>query len=601
VLGGRGLLWLHGLRGRVVRVSHHGARVPGRSRLLLLQLRQLALHLAIGGSVALWATAAHAVPGPDSVAVVANANVPESVALADAYAAARDIPARQVCRLDLPTTVDITLDEYRTRFDAPFEACLTGAGVLSRIEAVVLARGVPLRVLVPTAGGSTETAALAAVLGVWRSDIAGTPFLGQEPGRTSDCGGTPCRAAAWRNAFERQRVFEPGWSRDVAGITWRPMLVTMLHGRTYADAMRLVTSAIDGDRMGGARGQAMFMNGADAARGALDTEYDMVMSSITAAGFTDVVRVPFDSNLEGRMLATFVTGTASLGRTIEGNTFAPGAIVDNLTSFGAVPANFDATGESQVSIARWVSLGVAGAHGTVDEPLNNCFPSRYFVADYLRGSTLGEAYHRRLPYVYWKNLVLGDPITAPYATRPVVTFEGVMGGDTLAGPRSVTVRATDAMGRAVGSIVLFADGVEVARADGDMLETCLDLAPGTDIALLAVAQVAYDAADPNGPTFYQPKGWSAIRVSATAGAGTCMAAGMDAGGGPVDAGTPPGSEPPPRADAGSVPPPPMGDSGGCGCRVATLGPERSLGALFAGLGLAGTWWVAKRRRRRARR
>ena len=113
---------------------------------------------------------------------------------------------------------------------------------------------------------------------------------------------------------------------------------------------------------------------------------------------------------------------AGLGTTIEANQYAPGALIDNLTSFGAVPGNFvdPAAGgqQSQVSVCRWLRAGATGVHGTVDEPLSNCFPSRQFLADYRAGATLAEAYGRNLPYVYWKNLVIGDPMTAPYATRP---------------------------------------------------------------------------------------------------------------------------------------------------------------------------------------
>ncbi|MFK7989303.1 MAG: hypothetical protein AB8I08_25015 [Sandaracinaceae bacterium] len=95
----------------------------------------------------------------------------------------------------------------------------------------------------------------------------------------------------------------------------------------------------------------------------------------------------------------------------------------NLTSFGARPINFRETGESQVSIARWVTAGVAGVHGTVAEPLNNCFPDRELLVRYVDGSTLAEAFHLTMPFVYWRNLVLGDPMAAPFAERPTLTVE----------------------------------------------------------------------------------------------------------------------------------------------------------------------------------
>jgi MYXO-CTERM domain-containing protein len=298
------------------------------------------------------------------------------------------------------------------------------------------------------------------------------------------------------------------------------------------------------------------MDGSDAARGALDHEYDPVIAALQERGFTDVSRVPFDANLTGRSLASFITGTASLGETIEGNTFRPGALVDNLTSFGAVPQNFEPTGESQVSIARWVAMGVAGVHGTTDEPLNNVFPARWFVVDYVDGATLAEAYLARMPYTYWHNLVLGDPMLAPYAIRPEVVVEGVVDGESVGAPRRITVHASDPEGMGIATVVLYVDGVEVARADGADLETCLSVPAGTRVQLLAVAQKLDDDSDRGR---HRPKGWTSLRIDSPGTTGDCPADMPDAGPRPDAASLPDAG--PMSPDAGPTPPP----AGGCSC------------------------------------
>jgi hypothetical protein len=414
----------------------------------------------------------------------------------------------------------------------------------------------PLRVEIPT-GAGTRRVSLAAALGVWRSTNAGEPLLGQPPGIDAMCGSATCYAARWMNPF-RSGPFEPGWTRSSGTLEWQPMLVTMLHGRSYEDAAKLITSAIDAEAAGGADGELLFMNGSDGARGVLDMEYDGVVAALMERGFTDVARVPFEANLTGHTLGAFFTGTASLGETIEGNAFHPGALVDNLTSFGAVPQNFEATGESQVSIARWVAMGVAGVHGTTDEPLNNCFPSRWLFVDYVDGATLAEAYLRRMPYVYWHNLVLGDPMLAPYAVRPEIVIDGVANGETIEAPRAVSVLATDAEGFSVASLVLYVDGVEVARANGPELELCLNVPAGDDLQILAVAQKADDGSSDR--SLHRPKGWTELRVTSTAGAsGECPAAVPDAGmaqdAGLADAGAL-------GSDAGATD---RGGDDGCGC------------------------------------
>ena len=522
----------------------------------------LALGVAASSFVLLSTGVASAFPGPESVAVLANSDDPESVALAHKYMDARNVPALQLCALSLPKTDDITLADYSAKLDVPFEACLKTAGVLDRIEAVVIMRGVPLRVGIPV-NATTENVSVAAALGVWRTTLdGGGVLLGQPSGKAGNCGG-PCLAAAWVNPLlYLTGPFGAGVSIANGGATWKPLLVTMLHGRTYADAALLIQSATDAEKNGGAAGTFLFMDGADSARGALDVEYPTVIKALKTAGYADSQEVPFKTDQTGGNLAAFFTGTASLGTTIEGSTFAPGALVDNLTSFGAVPQNFAATGESQVSIARWVAKGVGGVHGTVDEPLNNCFPSRKLILDYTSGAPLSEAYLRRMPFVYWRNLVLGDPMLAPYAKRPVVTMTGLSPSASVA--QLVTVTAKDMAGSGIAKIQLFVDGKLLVEGTGDTLEACVPVHPGTTSQILAVAQ---NAVGTGALAKFPPKGWSSVSLSGTAEGIVCATPG-DAGtdGGPVNPGSP--------QDSGA----------GCSCRSAA-GTTNGLGSVGLALGV----------------
>lgn len=545
-------------------------------------------------SLALFALWAVGVPGPDSTAVLAAQGDAESVALAARYARARGLPEAHVCAMRTPATEDITLDVFQREVVGGLGTCL-GARA-AQIEALVLTRGLPLRVVVPLPGGGGTRVSLAAALALGESATStGTPILGQAPGRLVNCGGgAMCLGARWNNPF-RSGTFRAGWSLRQGGLVWRPRLVTMLHGRSAADAARLIASATTAEALGGARGTFMFMDGADGARGVLDSTYDGVMRGLRALGFTDVVRVPFQGELEGQSLAAFFVGTAGLGRTIEGNRFAPGALVDNLTSFGAVAENFRPSGEqSQVSIARWVAQGVAGVHGTTDEPLNNCFPSRELVVSYAEGGTLGEAYFRAMPFVYWHNLVLGDPMAAPYAVRPRVRLEGLADDDVVVGSRRVTATAEDPLGRTLDALVLYVDGEERARSAGEPFSVCLEA--GRHV--LAVAQVADERTL---ETRHRPKGWAvAQRLTVEPGPRGCLE--PDAGTAPDDVGVSldTGAE----ADARTLdadPPPPLDaqvgpDAGvvadatvpseledaGCGCSTTST-PGGLAGVLLIGM------------------
>lgn len=524
----------------------------------------------------LFASSASATPGPDTTVVIGNANVPESVALAERYAAARSLPSGQVCLLDVPDVEDIDLADYEAMFLAPLRDCLDRtSGTLDRIEAALLIRGVPLRVNIPV-GSETRTVSLAAALNLWNSNQLGVPLLGQAPGMVADCGGTPCYAAVWRNPY-RGFPFESGWSVERDGIDWRPILVTMLHGRSYEDAESLLDSALAAEAAAPPTGEMLFMEGRDPARGALDVQYDRVILELTTRGFL-ATRVPFDADLTGRTLSSFVTGSAAIGTTIEGNTYRPGTLVDNLTSFGAVPQNFrDPPEESQVSIARWVAMGVAGVHGTVAEPLNNVFPNRFFLVAYVDGATLAEAYFGVMPNVYWMNLVLGDPMTAPHAVRPELSVTGVSEGATLSTGAPVSAIATDDRMRGISSIVAYVDGVEIARSDDSAaLDFCLSAAPGEHQLLI----VARAADDPTGAHPWMPKGWVAYTFSDD-GPSPCLD--PDGGRVPDDAtiGLDGGS-----SDGGTAP---MTD--GCSCR-ATGGTGRAPLSLL----VIGVWVVLGRRR-----
>ena len=510
-------------------------------------------------SIVLFTSTAHAVPGPDSVAVLANSSVPGSMALAMHYASARDVPDAQVCMLPMPTGDTITLDEYQSMILTPLRACL-GSNE-ARIEAIVVMRGVPLRVTAPDGHHLSITAAL----GAWRSTLTDetTPLLGTPPGATIMCGTSPCYAARVTAPYSTlgNAPFRAGFEQTSGGIHHRPVLATMLEGRTDAMADGLIDVAIAAEMPGQPAGEFILMNGADSARGYLDSTYASVVTDLMTRHATASV-VPFDTNHTGHVLAGFAVGTASLAMTIEGNTYVRGALVDNLTSYGAVPGNFAATGESQVSIARWVAAGVGGVHGTVDEPLNNSFPARRYLVTYVDGATLAESFLGAMPYVYWLNLVLGDPMLAPYAQRPTVTITGASDGASLSSATMIHVVATPPTGRTIAHLVLLADGVPVAMADAATLDHCLAIDGSSGVQLLAVATTAAGAMGTTSP--WPAKGWQAIHVGETATSTTCAA--------PVDAATTPdgGVRPADGSIAGdaSITPPP---SSSCGCRAAGAG------------------------------
>ena len=258
---------------------------------------------------------AHAVAGPDSVAIIANTHIDQSKALAAHYAAARQIPARQICELNVPippydpTPVPggqyftqkrtfLSVPEFETHVLGGLAQCL-GERALERIEAVVIMRGVPLMVGI-NVGFGFQFPSLAAMLAFHDSrTLGGEDLLDLRPMLVEpicDPASINC-LARWRNPLRgAPEVFAPGWSGtgiSEEGVRFesRPLMVTMLHGLSYGvdangdpeidplgPATNLVDSAIAAEAAGGATGKFLFMRSSDVYRGILDTEYEGIVA-----------------------------------------------------------------------------------------------------------------------------------------------------------------------------------------------------------------------------------------------------------------------------------------------------------------------------------
>ena len=83
------------------------------------------------------------------VAIVANAESPDSLAIARHYAARRNVPLSHIIRLSLPLRDSLTREEYDRLVVAPLRRALEDAGLASTIRVLVTTYGVPLRLDAP--------------------------------------------------------------------------------------------------------------------------------------------------------------------------------------------------------------------------------------------------------------------------------------------------------------------------------------------------------------------------------------------------------------------------------------------------------------------
>jgi uncharacterized protein (TIGR03790 family) len=96
--------------------------------------------------------------------------------------------------------------------------------------------------------------------------------------------------------------------------------------------------------------------------------------------------------------------------------FAPGAIAETAVSTGA--RTFLPTAGGQSLIADLIESKVTGVKGYCDEPFLLAVASPSVLFDrYTRGWTLAESFYAASRFVGWEDIVIGDPLAAPYAAR----------------------------------------------------------------------------------------------------------------------------------------------------------------------------------------
>src|SRR5204863_9176811 len=157
----------------------------------------------------------------------------------------------------------------------------------------------------------------------------------------------------------------------------------------------------------------------------------------------------FETRLRGNysMQRTNINWIAGLGPILGAQTgyqnygiynvgFVPGAMADNLTSYGGL-----ISGSDHLNILALVNVGAAGAYGTVVEPCNYLekFPSPQNYFYQARGFSLAECYYQSVTNPY-QGLLVGEPLAAPFAQPPNGAWPGLPDNALLHGTTNLTLQ-----------------------------------------------------------------------------------------------------------------------------------------------------------------
>ena len=131
--------------------------------------------------------------------------------------------------------------------------------------------------------------------------------------------------------------------------------------------------------------------------------------SIPALQFT--IKTMKAESIEGvQDIMVYQTGLSRVPK-LETLGFLPGALADHLTSLGG-----NLLGKGQMSSLRWLEAGATASYGTVSEPCNywQKFPNPVvLLKHYLSGASAIEAYWRSVAWPA-QGVFIGEPLASPY-------------------------------------------------------------------------------------------------------------------------------------------------------------------------------------------
>ncbi len=354
--------------------------------------------------------------------ILANASDPESVQLANAYAALRAIPVANIIALPLSAAETITWPEFVATLHRPLQTELLRRGWIEGIAMDLVDEAGRRKVAV----SSHRISYLVVCRGVPLA-IDHDPALAMGPARSREKPEFRTNAAsvdAELSLLAWPRPPLSGWIANPlfgagADLRWtNPVIkVGRLDAPTLAQAIALVEGALAAERTG-LTGPAVFDLGGPEPAGdrwledALALAVDFGLE--TRVERTGATLAP-DADVAGAALyfgwyAPDVNGPFLA----PGFRFAPGAITMHIHSMSARTLRSEREGWT----GPLVALGAAASVGNVAEPyLQLTHRPDLLLRGLLAGETLGDAAYGALPALGWMPVVVGDPLYRPFPRR----------------------------------------------------------------------------------------------------------------------------------------------------------------------------------------
>jgi uncharacterized protein (TIGR03790 family) len=369
-----------------------------------------------------------------NVAVVVNQSSSNSVQLGNYYCEQRQVPSQNYLRIHWPMGNSAwSIDDFNANLSAPLLAMLSNRQLTNQIDYVVLSMDIPYEV---TSTGSVNPNSTTSAL-----------FYGYKPDSNSPCS----IAVGSTNLYAGSE----GLFRSTPPIdaTSNSFLVTMITSSNLTLAKQLVDSGVAGDATFPTQ-TAYLVKSDDVERNVRYVLFDNAIFNTRLRGNytlqqTNAVSTSGFGNILG-------AETGYFNYPVYGETFAPGSMVDNLTSYGG-----GLFGTDHLDILALLGPGAAGGYGTVSEPCNYLakFPNPLNYFYQARGFSLAECFYQGITNPY-QGILVGEPLAAPFARPAGGSWNGLPANARLSGTTNLSLQFNAAdVNHPLQKVDLFLDGV----------------------------------------------------------------------------------------------------------------------------------------------
>lgn len=387
-----------------------------------------------------------------NVMVVVNQASTNSVQLGNYYMERRQVPAQNLLRTTWSGgNIDWTLSDFQTVILNPLLSALSARQLTNQIDYVMLSMDFPFRIVDATGYNSTTAALLYGFKGDFPAPLTNNP---------TSCNLPPGSASSYAGS---EAIFR--FSPPDQAVT-NSFLATMITQTNLALAKMIVDQGVLGDYTFPTQ-TVVLGKSVDVFRNVRYSTFDNTIFDARLRGNYNIIRTNTDFPWAFNNILGFQHGRSFYS--VNDNEFVPGAIADNLTSYGGIIFGPN----DQTSLLPFLYAGASMSYGTVVEPCNYLekFPSPQDYFYQSRGFSLAESYYQSVTNPY-QGLIVGEPLSAPFAQLAGAGWNNLPVNSLLSGTTNLSFQASGDARHPIQQVDLFLDGT--------YLQTVTNITPRTN-------------------------------------------------------------------------------------------------------------------------